>query len=422
MPSLDAASAAADLRDPALRKVVFLGPQRLAPMVGDVAERLGITGKAAIITAGWQDREPEDGELRSALRLPAVNLRLHERWHQVELEDPGLFAAHRRRQDQLRALEDLYDDRLRHTMAAAREMLAHPGPTALLDPERASAVAAVRGLDEHHLQRVAEIHAAWHDEFDARRHPALQRQRAEVQGLLDECSVIAVAGGHVGVLLNRLRIFGLDDALWRKDVLAWSGGAMVLTERLVLFHDRPPQGAGNAEVFEHGFGLVSGVVCLPHARRRLELRDPVRVALMARRLSPARAIAFDERSWLAFAAQRPAPGDERHEPRNPLDGAPAAGELARVLCTSGQVCDFEEGFGQPCEGTDGAPIDSKLLQAEPAAAGLAGSDVASAHARRDRPPRLNVDAGGPLADAGGAVHPEAPAAAAPARPRQRGVG
>ncbi len=420
MPDLAAASAAVDLRDPALRKVVFLGPQRLAPMVGDVAERLGIVGKAAIITAGWQDREAEDGELRSALRLPGVNLRLHERWHQVEQEDPGLFAAHRRRQDQLRALEDLYDDRLRYTMDAAREMLAHRGPAALLDPERASAVAAVRALDNHHLQRVGEIHAAWHDEFDARRHPALQRQRAEVQDLLADCSVIAVAGGHVGVLLNRLRIFGLLDALWSKDVLAWSGGAMVLTERLVLFHDRPPQGAGNAEVFEHGLGLVRGVVCLPHARRRLDLQDPVRVALMARRLSPARAIAFDERSWLAYAAPRPTTSADAEQAREVLDGAPAAGDLARVLRASGRVSDFAEGFRQPGEDSDGAAIDPSLLPAETVANGASGDPV-SAHSRRDRPPRPTADAGGLLADAGGAVHPEAATAAA-TRSRQRGAG
>ncbi len=44
---------------------------------------------------------------------------------------------------------------------------------------------------------------------------------------------------------------------------------MVVCETVVLFHDSPPQGAGNAEVLDAGLGLARGVIALPHARRRL---------------------------------------------------------------------------------------------------------------------------------------------------------
>lgn len=38
-------------------------------------------------------------------------------------------------------------------------------------------------------------------------------------------------------------------------IMAWSAGAMVVSERIVLFHDSPPQGRGNAEMLGPGLGL-----------------------------------------------------------------------------------------------------------------------------------------------------------------------
>ena len=89
--------------------------------------------------------------------------------------------------------------------------------------------------------------------------------------------------GHVAVLLNRLRIFKLEPMLAQKPIIAWSAGAMVLAKRIVLFHDTPPQGKGFAEVFEAGLGLYSNLIPLPHAAKRLQLDNPTRVSIFARR-------------------------------------------------------------------------------------------------------------------------------------------
>ena len=75
-------------------------------------------------------------------------------------------------------------------------------------------------------------------------------------------------------------------------------------ERVVLFHDHPPQGAGNAELFEAGLGLVPGTVFLPHAATRLALDDPQRVALLARRLAPAAACTLDDGDQLHWRRGR----------------------------------------------------------------------------------------------------------------------
>jgi hypothetical protein len=87
-------------------------------------------------------------------------------------------------------------------------------------------------------------------------------------------------------------------------IFAWSAGAMVLGERVVLFHDHPPQGEGFAEVLESGLGLYRGLIPLPHSRRRLRLSDRVRVSLLARRFPGFRCLAMDEGSRIHWDGVR----------------------------------------------------------------------------------------------------------------------
>jgi enterochelin esterase-like enzyme len=63
---------------------------------------------------------------------------------------------------------------------------------------------------------------------------------------------------------------------------------MALTERIVLFHDRAPQGPGHPEVYGSGLSVLRNLVPLPHARARLLLDDAPRMAVFARRFAPAR--------------------------------------------------------------------------------------------------------------------------------------
>lgn len=277
-----------------MKPVALLGPQRLRPTVGHAARRLGLRGPCAIITAGWQEREDEDDELKAALGLPGQNLRLYARWERLRMEDPVLARAHRERQDRLRRLQSLYRERLGGLMTTARKLHEMDGPPDLLEPERRSAISAVRALDEHHLQRVVETNLAFEEEAHPGARAAVAGQRAELARILGDCEAVVIAGGHVAVLLNRLRLFRLDTLLRDKPLIAWSAGAMALTDRVVLFHDSPPQGAGWAELLDFGLGLAPDVVVLPHARRRLRLDDPIRVRLLSRRFRPAACVPLDE--------------------------------------------------------------------------------------------------------------------------------
>ena len=283
-----------------MSRVVLLGPQRLAPFVGSELRRCNIQGPVAMITAGWQEREGEDEELRAELGVPAVNLRLYERWDDIRANDRPYFDAHRTRQDTLRRLRELYQRRLKHAVAQLREMFDSELPEALIEPERRDAVAALQALDSHHLRRTHEINEEFEWTWQPGSRPAVARHRAEVADQLLHCESVAIAGGHIAVLLNRLRLFALAPLLRRKVVFAWAAGAMALTERVFLFHDSPPQGVGSAEMFEVGLGLVPRLVVLPHARHRLHLHDATRVAIMARRLAPARCVPLDERERLEW--------------------------------------------------------------------------------------------------------------------------
>jgi hypothetical protein len=305
--------------------IVLLGPQRLRRTLGEAVARAGVTGRVATITAGWQEREREDEELDLHLEKRTVNLALWQRGENVFAADPEFFAAHRARQDRLRQLQEIYRSRLALAKQAARELLSREGERWLLEPERRSAIAAVRRLDEHHLERVHELHLEFAARWRPFERPAVVTQRTELAEVLADCEAVAIAGGHVAILINRLRLFGLRQLIGERTVFAWSAGAMAASEHIVLFHDSPPQGAGNAEMLEVGLGLCRGVVPFPHARRRLRLHDPLRVELLARRFAPAQALALDDGAHLICD------GDAWH-----------AGSGVRALTPEGAVIDVEE--------------------------------------------------------------------------------
>lgn len=273
-------------------RVILLGPQRPHGNVGAVVAELGM-GPAALISAGWQEWEEEDAHVLGALGPGAFNLRLYGRAEAVWQEDPDLARGHRKLQEDVRALRRAYNVRLASAMGAWIDLQKLAGDAAVLDPERHDALTAVRSLDDHHARRLAELREAFYHRFDPLMRASVGRQREEIRQAVDGVGVVVVEGGHVPALLNRLRLFGLDQLLAGKAVVACSGGAMALAARVVLFHDSPPWGPGHAEMGEVGLGLYPGVVALPHGSARLRLDDPGRVGRLAARFAPAACLILD---------------------------------------------------------------------------------------------------------------------------------
>jgi hypothetical protein len=94
------------------------------------------------------------------------------------------------------------------------------------------------------------------------------------------------------MLLRTMQFFGVRPAA-EMPVVAWSAGAMAMTRIVVLFNDFAPTRAG-AEVWDWGLGRVTGVLALPHARRRLRLDDRMRMQLLARRFEGSRCLLLDD--------------------------------------------------------------------------------------------------------------------------------
>lgn len=278
-----------------MASLILFGPQRLNPTLRPELDALGLDGQAAVITAGWQEREREIEELQQHIDRPVANLGLHERCEQVFSHDHELFQAHRARQDRLQAIQRLYRYRLDFVLEPARELMRRGGDPELLDRERTSAIEAIRLLDREHLMRMDEVHREFDHRWQVAKRPSLAKHREQIQELLSASSSVLIAGGHVAVLLNRMRMFGIAELIRPMPILAWAAGAMALAERVVLFHDSPPQGAGNPEVLDTGLGLYRGLIPLPHARQRLRLEDPVRVSLFARRFAPDTCVPLDEK-------------------------------------------------------------------------------------------------------------------------------
>jgi hypothetical protein len=275
------------------RAVTLLGPQR-RPTLDRVLHVGGGDVPVATVTAGWQEREHDDGELDALLSGRSVNLGLYERWLDVLDRDREYAVAEREHRTVLDELQQLYLSQLDHalhaTYAVAQRSDGHPRTR---ESALADALDVVNLVDSQHIARMQEVHQAFYDAWRPQERAVVAEHRSAVRDMLESAAALVVAGGHVDVLVRVLHLFHVEPYVPGR-VVAWSAGAMALTERVVLFHDNAPQGPAQTEVFDEGIGLLHGLVLLPHARRRLDVADATRMSVLARRFAPARCVVLDD--------------------------------------------------------------------------------------------------------------------------------
>ncbi len=279
-------------------KLALLGQQRFDPNLKVAAKALGVSGKVALVTAGWQGREEEDLDLSDHLGGQTVNLELHRRADEVFAQDPEFRQLYRERQLRYRQIQDFYRIRLTSLIATAKVIAHRSALPAVLEDERKTSVGAIRLLDHHHWIRCERVRHDFITECDPASRPVIARHRAEVRDVLADCAAVAIAGGHVASLLNRMHLFDVAGGIGDRPVLAWSAGAMAVTERVVVFHDYPPHGNAAPQILDAGLGLARGIVALPNPTTRLALDDEERVMMYARRSAPSTCLAFPRRSFL----------------------------------------------------------------------------------------------------------------------------
>jgi len=305
--------------------VVLLGPQRYRPTLAEAFRRVNAEGPVAVVTAGWEEREGEIDELTEHLGCEVINLKLYERTEQIFERDPEFREAWRERRRVQREARKSYRLRLQHQMDALRALYRLPDSEHYL-LEREDALRAVHELDDRRIAFLRELHDEFRDRWKPKERSTIALHRTRVEELIADCPTLAFAGGHVGVLRNRLRLFAIADLIEERPLFAWSAGAMCATERIVAYHDSPPQGRRDPIVLDFGLELCPGVVALPHAARRLDLADTGRVARLAVRLAPLVCVALDDASGLMWNGT----------------GWELLGDGARRLRTSGEVTDMRE--------------------------------------------------------------------------------
>jgi hypothetical protein len=270
----------------------LLGPQRFLTTAGAVVRGLGVDGPVATITAGWEDREGDDGELDAVLEGRSRNLRLYERMLRVLEGDEAVAASILELRDAVDDLAGAYSSRLQFALDAAYAVRRRRGREDVIAASFSDAVDSVRRLDTWYLDEVRALYGEAYARGAIERSELYAQHRQEIVDLLSSCEILAIAGGHVGMLLRTMQFFGVQPP-GDMPVVAWSAGAMVLTRIVVLFNDFAPAKPA-AEVWDRGLDRVSGIVALPHARRRLHLDDRIRMELLARRFEGSTCLLLDD--------------------------------------------------------------------------------------------------------------------------------
>lgn len=282
--------------------VTLLGPQRFRISARTVVRSLDVEGPIVAINAGWQERESDDAELGDALGGRMHNLRLYQRFETVLEEDPWYADLARQHEQVLDDQQGLYALRLQHAVESANAVARRQAPTELRDAALQHAIEEIQALDVWHLDVVDSLEAEFEATHDPTNRLAAAIHREEVAEILASAGALVLTGGHVGVLLECLRLL-VPPVPAELPIVAWSAGAMAIGERIVLFNDAAVQGSTYAEVYRRGLGLYTGVIPLPHARRRLRLNDPVRVAALARRFNDACCLVLDDGVRVALPAE-----------------------------------------------------------------------------------------------------------------------
>lgn len=276
---------------PTVAPTALLGPQRFSTNAGQVVRALAPEGRIATVTAGWREREAEDAELHEVFDERTYNLRLYTRLLDVLDKDEAFALAARAYNEAVDELVGVYSTRIQRTLDTVYALERRHVREDIADAALDDGIRSLQAIDEWYLRTLEEMT----EELEGPMGDSelITYHRATVRGILAESSGVAISGGHVGLLLRAMWLFvgRLPPSL---PVVAWSAGAMVLTDRVVLYNDSGAQGFNGAEVWSRGLGRVPKVLALPHARRRIRVDDPMTVQVFVRRFAPAVALLLDD--------------------------------------------------------------------------------------------------------------------------------
>lgn len=300
-------------------RITLLGPQR-RPRLKSVISGLGLAGAHfTTITAGWRDRESEDAVLVEELGGRTTNLRLWSLMQQLWEIDPELERADIERRAVLGEMQELYLIGLEQAAEAlqriTRQAPRNPGVQEMAVQD---AIDIMRQMDAAHLRRVEDLHREFYARWQPQHRDAVVTARFAVGRAIAATDAVVIPGGHVGVLIGALHVFNVAPALaaltedgsgvavstpqLHRPIIAWGAGAMALTERVLLFFDNSVVRPDVSEMLMRGLGLTRDVVALPSPKTRLDLRNQLRLRMLASRTYPAVPLLLDEHAEVTLDA------------------------------------------------------------------------------------------------------------------------
>jgi hypothetical protein len=282
--------------------LLLLGEQREKPRLQQALERWKISGPVGLIAAGWEEDEFEDEWIRSALQNQVVNSQLYELADRMFAEDPEVLVLLRSRQDRLRELREINQVQVDRMCRVIRELMRRTTQSPAVQEALELTARQIREADEQHLQRVNSVLQEFDQRIAPLNRPAVLTYRERVLERLQGCEALLLAGGHVGVLLNRLELSRLLTFL-PLPVIAWSGGAMALGERVYFFNQMIPHATGEMELSRRGKGLYTNLQLFPRADERLKVNDRIEMALLAQRVAEP-CLLLDSASELEWDGER----------------------------------------------------------------------------------------------------------------------
>ncbi len=291
-------------------KTVLLGPQRFRTTVGAVIRTVAPEGTVATVTAGWQDRESDTRELDATLEGRGRHLNLYARLGDVLDSDQRFAGAALAYRDAVDELAGIYSFRLQRALDSVYTVQRRTVRPDLAALALADGVRVVQSIDQWYLDAVDQLRGEFWSAAPPEQSEPLERHRAEVAEAIGQASAVAIAGGHVGQLLRCLKLFDVNPAP-EQPVVAWSAGAMSLTDRVVLYHDRGPSGVVGSEIWDRGLGRAPRIVAMPHARRRLQMDDPMLLRVLARRFGDARCLLLDDGARVVLGPNGELPDEAR---------------------------------------------------------------------------------------------------------------
>ena len=310
----------------------ILGPQRPSENLSEIVQshlssgQLSLQGgPISVITSGWRHDEGEIQPLREAIPLPLLSLPLYHWFDELGRVEKELAKQHKSRQRLIKQYKKFYRRRLQNGLHLWRS-LEDLSQKEILEKEilekeisisrdlhqnvpygfeLEEICSDVRRCDEDVLNRLRQIRDLYPDLQNPWTHPSAQPYHQRIKEILDSSQALFIAGGHVAILRNRMNFFGLhhvirDFLMSGKPIYSWSAGAMVLSEKIVLYYDNPPQGEGHPEILDEGLNIFRNMIMFPHAHERLDLNDTNRIKKLAKRFAPQLCIGLESNAYLHF--------------------------------------------------------------------------------------------------------------------------